>query len=91
MQQGRAGGGLLASVSDVNTWEWVVPAARRGAAASAVLGLAVQQLFLRWNQGQDLRQALITIAVSVILADQIIAHFPRNVSSGQRLGGMRST
>ena len=31
--------------------------------------------FLRWNQGQDLRQALITIAISIILADQMLAHF----------------
>src|SRR5260370_21223617 len=35
----------------------------------------MQQVFLRWNQGQDLRQALITIAISVILADQMVAHF----------------
>jgi branched-chain amino acid transport system permease protein len=35
----------------------------------------MQQLFLRWNQGQDLRQALITIAISIILADQMLAHF----------------
>ena len=34
----------------------------------------MQQVFLRWNQGQDLRQALITIAIS-ILADQMLAHF----------------
>ena len=34
-------------------------------------------MLLRWNQGQELRQALITIAVSVIIADQVIAHFPR--------------
>ena len=48
----------------------------------------MQQLFLRWTQGQDLRQALITIAISIILADQMLAHFggvaediawPRNV------------
>ena len=52
-----------------------------------VVGLVVQQGFLRWTQGQELRQALITIAVSVIVADQIIAHFPRNVSQGQRFGG----
>jgi branched-chain amino acid transport system permease protein len=32
-------------------------------------------VFLRWNQGQELRQALITIAISVILADQMLAHF----------------
>ena len=39
------------------------------------MGLVMQQLFLRWNQGQELRQALITIAVSIILADQMLAHF----------------
>ena len=35
----------------------------------------MQQFFLRWNQGQDLRQALITIAIAIILADQMLAHF----------------
>jgi branched-chain amino acid transport system permease protein len=40
-----------------------------------LVGLAIQQLLLRWNQGQDLRQALITIAVSVIFADQLLAHY----------------
>jgi branched-chain amino acid transport system permease protein len=35
----------------------------------------MQQVFLRWNQGQELRQALITIAISVIIADQALAHF----------------
>ncbi len=40
-----------------------------------LVGLAIQQLLLRWNQGQDLRQALITIAVSVIFADQMVAHY----------------
>ena len=35
----------------------------------------MQQVFLRWNQGQDLRQALITIALSVIIADQMLAAF----------------
>src|SRR5215218_3192696 len=43
--------------------------------ASGVVGLVMHQLFLRWNQGQDLRQALITIAVSLILADQMLAYF----------------
>jgi branched-chain amino acid transport system permease protein len=39
------------------------------------IGVAMQQVFLRWNQGQDLRQALITIALSVIFADQMLAAF----------------
>jgi branched-chain amino acid transport system permease protein len=40
-----------------------------------LLGVAIQQIFLRWNQGQDLRQALITIALSVIIGDQMLAYF----------------
>jgi len=40
-----------------------------------ISGVLMQQVLLRWNQGQDLRQALITIAISVILADQMVAHF----------------
>ena len=40
-----------------------------------LVGLVIQQLLLRWNQGQELRQALITIAVSVIFADQLLAHY----------------
>lgn len=42
---------------------------------TGTIGLVVHQLLLRWNQGQDLRQALITIAVATILADQMIVHF----------------
>jgi branched-chain amino acid transport system permease protein len=44
------------------------------ALVAGLLGLAMQQLFLRWNQGQELRQALITIAISVIVADQVVVH-----------------
>jgi branched-chain amino acid transport system permease protein len=46
-----------------------------GAGAVALLGLVVQQLLLRWNQGEELRQALITIALAIILGDQMLAHF----------------
>jgi branched-chain amino acid transport system permease protein len=49
-----------------------------------LVGLGMQQVFLRWNQGQDLRQALITIAISVILADQLIAHYGGIVESIQQ-------
>jgi branched-chain amino acid transport system permease protein len=69
------GGGVTVFSSQVSAWEWIVPAIV-AAAAIACLGLVVQQLFLRWTMGQDLRQALITIAISVIVADQIVAHFP---------------
>jgi branched-chain amino acid transport system permease protein len=41
----------------------------------AAIGVLTQQAFLRWNQGQELRQALITIAISIILADQMLGFF----------------
>jgi len=73
--------GLALLPNQVGTLDWVVPWLV-AMACIAVFGLGVQQLLLRWNQGQDLRQALITIAVSVIIADQVIAHFPRTVPAG---------
>jgi branched-chain amino acid transport system permease protein len=76
MQQSMTGQGFAIAAQEVNTWEWVAPLLV-AAACVAVIGLVTQQLLLRWNPGQDLRQALITIAVSLIVADQIIAHFPR--------------
>ncbi len=87
VQQRMTGSGLGLQPGEINTWEWIVPWLV-AMACIGVFGLAVQQLLLRWNQGQDLRQALITIALSVIIADQVIAHFPRTVPLGtQRFGG----
>jgi branched-chain amino acid transport system permease protein len=82
------GGGFSLQPYQVSTWEWVLPLLV-ASGCIAVVGLVTQQTLLRWNQGQDLRQALITIAVSVIVADQIIAHFPRSVPPGGavRFGG----
>jgi branched-chain amino acid transport system permease protein len=54
--------------------EWCVPLIVAGLSIG-LIGLLVQQVFLRWNQGQDLRQALITIAISVILADLMLSWF----------------
>ncbi len=68
------GGSFGLSSAQINLTHWIVPALA-GTALVAVAGLVMQQLFLRWNQGQDLRQALITIAISIILADQMLAHF----------------
>ena len=53
---------------------WIIPLLVATALIGAI-GVALQQVFLRWNQGQDLRQALITIALSVIIADQMLAAF----------------
>ena len=53
---------------------WIIPLLL-ATAIIGVIGVLMQQIFLRWNQGQDLRQALITIALSVIIADQMLAAF----------------
>jgi branched-chain amino acid transport system permease protein len=66
--QGSAFGLTSAQVSLTN---WIVPTIVATLAIGA-FGLVIQQLFLRWNQGQDLRQALITIAISIILADLML-------------------
>jgi branched-chain amino acid transport system permease protein len=68
------GGAFGLTSAQVNLTKWILPAL----AATAIIGasgLVMQQALLRWNQGQDLRQALITIAVAIILADQMLAHF----------------
>jgi branched-chain amino acid transport system permease protein len=53
-------------------WAWAVVISTIGI---GLVGLVMHQLFLRWNQGQELRQALITIALSFILGDQMLAYF----------------
>ncbi len=68
------GGSFGLTSEQVNFTHWIVPLLV-GTVAVAAAGLLMQQLFLRWNQGQDLRQALITIAISIVLADQMLAHF----------------
>src|SRR3954471_1011282 len=76
LQRKMVGGAseLGLSSAQVNLTQWVVPALV-AALVIGFAGLLVQQLFLRWNQGQDLRQALITIAIAIILADQMLAHY----------------
>jgi branched-chain amino acid transport system permease protein len=71
---GGGGGALGISSAQVSLGNWLLPLLAAGLIVGGA-GLLMQQLFLRWNQGQDLRQALITIAVSIIAADQMLAHF----------------
>lgn len=49
-----------------------------GVVAAAVAGVVIQVVFLGWMQGQELRQALVTIGLSIIIADQLLAHFGGN-------------
>jgi branched-chain amino acid transport system permease protein len=74
LQQEMVGKSRNIAPEDVSMLQWVVPLLM-GATAVAALGVVMQQLFLRWNQGQDLRQAIITVAVTVILADQMLLQF----------------
>jgi branched-chain amino acid transport system permease protein len=74
LQQTMVGKTRNIAPGDVSLLSWVVPLLA-AAALAAVLGVALQQLFLRWNQGQELRQALITLAISVVLADQMLRQF----------------
>jgi branched-chain amino acid transport system permease protein len=65
-------------------------AALLAALGCGVVGLVIQQLLLRWNPGQDLRQALITIAVAMIMADQMIVRFggqPETITPPPALAG----
>lgn len=70
-----AGGSTALTSDQVDLFAgWVVPLVL-ATLIVATVGVIVQQLLLRWNQGDELRQALITIAISIILADQMVAHF----------------
>jgi len=74
IQQNMVGKTRNIDPSDVSPLDWFVPALV-AATIVATLGVLMQQLFLRWNQGQDMRQAIITVAVAVILADQMLVEF----------------
>jgi branched-chain amino acid transport system permease protein len=73
-QRFMVGKGGNFSPADVGPGDWLIPLAL-GALVAGLFGLLIQQLFLRWFQGQDMRETLITIAISVILADQMLAIF----------------
>lgn len=59
-------------LADSNNW-WL--GLLVGTAIAAACGLTLQQGVLRWMPADDLRQALATIGVSVVAADQLLAHF----------------
>ncbi|HEY3726263.1 MAG TPA: branched-chain amino acid ABC transporter permease [Solirubrobacteraceae bacterium] len=67
------------------------PAALLAALIVGGVGVLMHQALLRWNQGQDLRQALITIAVATILADQMIVHFGSTPETLTPPGGLASS
>ena len=73
VQQRMVGKTRNITADDVDMWSWILPLLI-GAFVAAVVGFVIFEIFLRWNHGQELRQALITLAISIILADQLLAH-----------------
>jgi branched-chain amino acid transport system permease protein len=67
-------GGYLGYSVALQTGSWLL-AALAGAAAVAVVGVGSQQLLLRRIQGQDLREALVTIGLAIVIADQCLAAY----------------
>ena len=53
------------------TGSWLLAVAT-GFVTAAVVGLLLQVLIFRWMQGQDLRQTLVTIGISIVLADVML-------------------
>ncbi|MBR0663044.1 branched-chain amino acid ABC transporter permease [Roseomonas hellenica] len=72
---GYVGYAVFEPLYDRDVWyAWYVGLAA-GVAFAAVFGALVQTLLLGWMQGQELRQALVTIGLSIIVADQLLATY----------------
>jgi branched-chain amino acid transport system permease protein len=57
-----------------------------GFAAAALVGLVLQVAVFRHMQGEDLRQTLVTIALSIIIADLCLWISARRCTSSTRPG-----
>ena len=64
-------GAYIGWVVGEQTGSWVLAVAT-GFITAAVVGLLLQVLVFRWMQGQDLRQTLVTIGISIVLADVML-------------------
>lgn len=71
-------GGYIGFIVAERTGFWILAVAA-GFAASALGGLLLQVLVLRHMQGQDLRQTMVTIGLSVVVADLLIWIFTAQV------------
>ena len=71
-------GGYVAYVVSTSTGWWVLALAA-GFAAAALAGLLIQWLILRHMQGQELRQTMVTIGLSIVIADVLLWIFTGQV------------
>lgn len=72
---GYVGYALFEPLYDSGAWYAWYAGLLAGVAAAAIVGLVLQSTLLSWMQGQELRQALVTIGVSVVVADQLLAFY----------------
>ncbi|HSW23801.1 MAG TPA: branched-chain amino acid ABC transporter permease, partial [Burkholderiaceae bacterium] len=71
-------GGYVAFIVAERTGWWLLAAAA-GFAAAALAGLLIQLVVLRHMQGEDLRQTLVTIGLSIVIADLLLWVFTGQV------------
>ncbi len=71
-------GGYVGFVIAEKTGWWVLAIAG-GFLAAAIAGLLIQVLILRHMQGQDLRQTMVTIGLSIVIADVLLWIFTGQV------------
>jgi len=71
-------GGYVGFTIAEQTGYWILAMAG-GFLAAAVLGLLIQVLILRHMQGQDLRQTMVTIGLSIVIADVLLWIFTGQV------------
>jgi branched-chain amino acid transport system permease protein len=71
-------GGYVGYVVAERTGWWILAVAA-GFAAAALAGVLIQVLILRRMQGQELRQTLVTIGLSIVIADLLLWIFTGQV------------
>jgi branched-chain amino acid transport system permease protein len=71
-------GGYVGYVVADRTGWWILAVAA-GFLAAAIAGLLIQVLILRRMQGQDLRQTMVTIGLSIVIADILLWIFTGQV------------
>jgi branched-chain amino acid transport system permease protein len=71
-------GGYVGFMVAAKTGAWLLAIAA-GFAAAALAGLLIQILILRHMQGQDLRQTMVTIGLSIVMADILLWIFTGQV------------
>jgi branched-chain amino acid transport system permease protein len=75
-------GGYIGFIIAEKTGWWVLAIAG-GFLAAAIVGLLIQVLILRHMQGQDLRQTMVTIGLSIVIADLLLWGFTAEVHQMQ--------